>query len=209
MSKKSRRGWFVEGELVEAGIGWHVGEPRHFAAVSFHDLGPNVFGAVTKEIAQRAIRDPPRTRCDFSLELACTPARVAGEDSDFDHSVGFDVRWIFVQINAVEPIHQLARRGMVTSDRDETVGLHWSTREDAPRARPKIVPFGERVAHLKLGWSVDDQTQGSFCSVLQQERDGAVEVRITEFRSADQQLPGVGTAHGAEDILRPSRAIQC
>ena len=92
------------------------------------------------------------------------------------------------------------RAGQITpaclaSQADHGLGFDRASGEDHAGRRQHALPLGQLFWQPNFGRPVEDNAQCPFLGVLQDEDDGAIEVRIPQLRCGDKQLSGKAVAH--------------
>lgn len=206
-------------ESVRAEVVGDRGEPGEPPALPAQDVSPEPLRIAGEQIVGPGVEHEPRAGVDLALELAGTPAGVAPEHPDrFDlgcHQSGIDreVGGDQMSHDGRELVGRLVEFPVRTSERDQRVRLDRSTVEHRHGGGLQLVPAIERLVEPFRGGPVDDDTQRTVHAVFEDEHHGAVEVRVVERGSGQQQatcgwrrtelhptsVPGPGTIHRSID----------
>ena len=104
----------------------------------------------------------------------------------------------------------LVERLVGERQRDQRVGLDRPAGEHVRRAGLQVLPPIERLAELLLGRSVDHDAERTVVVVLEHEDDRAIEVRVVERRSGDEQpAPSWEPTLAARHSLPARSAVRC
>ena len=155
---------------------------------------PELFLGHVEDRLVRERRDDPRALRELALELPGTPTRVAEEEPQLRGHVRGDAAQRVERTREVEIVREARRFGQIGeigTARDDPAGVRLH------RTAPVHGPLGiavpldvERLAEIgggEIRAAVQHEADGAVLVVMDEQHDGAPEVRIAEVGHRDEQ----------------------
>ena len=149
------------------------------------------------EAVTRLRRDhEPPARGDLALELPAIPSGVAGEHAHLLEADGDVVRTV-AQVDRPEPREQRAPAlglPVVVHARqtDPRPRRHRAADEDDRREGGERLPFGQRLGEIGVAGPVEDETERTLVTVLEDEHHRPVEVGVGQDRRRHEEPAAEG-----------------
>jgi len=172
------------------------------AGLAAEDVAPEEGRLRGEDVAGGAVDDEPGFLGEFAVELAGTPAGVAGEEADLADLE----RGRIGETDEGEVAADGRIAGGAGSEAEDGFGGDGAAAEEGGGRAQQWGPGGEIIVRVDIQGAVEDDAEGTVRAMVADQDDAALEVGVLEQRAGDEQVSGGRLQHG-QMMAEGARAV--